>query len=377
MPNSESEPFAVTTACRTATAEPVIPDITAIFREHVARVERTLLRLGVRESDVADATQEVFLVVHRKLHAFEGRASVSTWLYRIALRVAAAQRRLARHRRELCSDELTSAAVAGDDLQAELEKRALLSHFSEAFERLSEPQRAVLALHELEELRMHEVARRLGIPRKTAFSRVYAARRALAIELRRLGYATPMWLPLVPSPAPWLERMTGLAAGGGGNAGGRALTRAARLLWTQAKLPVGITLCAALLAPIQPARPHTPAARPLAVEAVSQLATAMRPQLPEAPHAPAFRPLAPQVARKLRQRAVHQPKDVPASVVTPPEPSQRAQPAAEFRIVRMGSEDVRPVVEHPFASRVRAPVAVLPPLTARFAPAVMEPTLPD
>lgn len=72
----------------------------------MARVARVLRRSGVAERDFANAAQEVFVVVHRKLPKFEGRASVSTWLYRIALRVAAAERRRARHWREVMCDVL-------------------------------------------------------------------------------------------------------------------------------------------------------------------------------------------------------------------------------------------------------------------------------
>ena len=49
---------------------------------------RALQRHGVPERELADACQEVFLVVHRREAIFEGRSSVRSWLYGIALRVA-------------------------------------------------------------------------------------------------------------------------------------------------------------------------------------------------------------------------------------------------------------------------------------------------
>jgi RNA polymerase sigma-70 factor (ECF subfamily) len=75
-----------------------------VYQEHFRFVWRSLRRLGVRESDVADAVQDVFVVVHRKIADFEGRSKVTTWLFGICLRVARDRRRLA-HVRHDVSDE--------------------------------------------------------------------------------------------------------------------------------------------------------------------------------------------------------------------------------------------------------------------------------
>ena len=71
------------------------PTFKEVYEEQFRFVWRSLRRLGVRESDVADAAQDVFLVVHRRLDEFEGRSKVSTWLYGICYRVARDRRRLA------------------------------------------------------------------------------------------------------------------------------------------------------------------------------------------------------------------------------------------------------------------------------------------
>jgi len=49
-----------------------------VYRAHVAFVWRSLRRLGIREEDAADAAQEVFIVVHRKLPEFAGRSKLTT-----------------------------------------------------------------------------------------------------------------------------------------------------------------------------------------------------------------------------------------------------------------------------------------------------------
>src|SRR5262245_65871367 len=76
-----------------------------VYDEHFRFVWRSLRRLGVRESDVADAVQDVFVVVHRRLGDFEGRSKVTTWLYGICYRVAKDRRRVAYVRRETTEDE--------------------------------------------------------------------------------------------------------------------------------------------------------------------------------------------------------------------------------------------------------------------------------
>ena len=82
-----------------------------VYRQHAAFVWRALRALGVREADLDDVMHEVFLVVHRKLSAFEGRAKYTTWLFAIAERVASDYRRSARIRREdLVEDTEASAA---------------------------------------------------------------------------------------------------------------------------------------------------------------------------------------------------------------------------------------------------------------------------
>ena len=54
-----------------------------IYEAHASRVLRTLRRLGVRDADLEDVAQGVFVVVHRKLPEFAGRSSLKTWLFGI------------------------------------------------------------------------------------------------------------------------------------------------------------------------------------------------------------------------------------------------------------------------------------------------------
>jgi RNA polymerase sigma-70 factor (ECF subfamily) len=165
-------------------------DFTAVFRAHAPGVHRALRRLGISEADAPDVLQEVFVVVHRKLGAFEGRSQLRTWIYGIALRVAADHRKRAYVRRERATDELPERAGSAPELK-ELERRERVAMLDRALAALSPEKREVLVLFELEEMPMKEVAEALGCPLMTAYTRLYAARAELKKAYTALDAETP------------------------------------------------------------------------------------------------------------------------------------------------------------------------------------------
>ena len=74
-------------------SEVEIPTFDEVYSAHFAFVWRVLRTFGVPEPALEDAVQDVFIVVHRRLPEWEGRAQITTWLFAIARRVAQAQRR--------------------------------------------------------------------------------------------------------------------------------------------------------------------------------------------------------------------------------------------------------------------------------------------
>ncbi len=168
-----------------AQADTAAPSFDSVVSEHGPYLWRVLRRLGVRTADVEDVWQETFIVVHRKLDGFEGRASVRTWLSAIAVRVASDYRNRAHRRREQATEEVPehdpSPATQHEDL-VDRERRALLDRL---LAELKPEQRDVIALYEFAELPMQEVATALGCPLQTAYSRLHAARRALEQAARR------------------------------------------------------------------------------------------------------------------------------------------------------------------------------------------------
>jgi RNA polymerase sigma-70 factor (ECF subfamily) len=161
-----------------------------LFREHVSYVVHTLRRLGVREADVEDVAHEVFLIVHRRLATYDPARPIRRWIFGIALRVAADYRKLARTRYEAPTatiDARDSDPMPDERLAAEQLRSTVIA----ALDALDLDRRAVLILHDIEEVPVPAVAETLGIPVNTAYSRLRLARadfkRALA---RKKGGST-------------------------------------------------------------------------------------------------------------------------------------------------------------------------------------------
>ena len=145
-----------------------------LYDTHFAFVWRSLRRLRVPDSSRKDAAQDVFLVVHRRLCEFEGRAKVSTWLFGICLRVAKDYRRRAHVRREVLDDsDFESVADPSSDAATTAERHEDLAMFESA---LDDNQRAVFILFELEDMTGDEIAESLQIPLGTVYSRLRLAR---------------------------------------------------------------------------------------------------------------------------------------------------------------------------------------------------------
>jgi RNA polymerase sigma-70 factor (ECF subfamily) len=157
-----------------------------IYERHADFVWRTLRRMGVPEDDVADAVQSVFLAVHRALSSFEGRSSVTTWLFAICRGVARDRRRRAHHRYEVFDEILVDAEVdLRADVGAHAEHRQLVGLLGSILETLDVEQRNVLVLFELESMTGEEISEALGVPLGTVYSRLWAARKAFRLALSR------------------------------------------------------------------------------------------------------------------------------------------------------------------------------------------------
>jgi RNA polymerase sigma-70 factor (ECF subfamily) len=146
--------------------------VAQVYEAHVDYVFRCLRSLGVRDGHVEDAVQDVFLVVHDKLHAFDGAAQLRTWLYAIVIRVAR------RYRERQARDMHSSAAEPIDPRCAEHRLLSLeaLDLARLALEALSDEKREVFVMAEIEQMSAPQIAAITFAPLNTVYSRLRAAR---------------------------------------------------------------------------------------------------------------------------------------------------------------------------------------------------------
>ena len=162
-----------------------------IYDAHFRMVWRRLRRMGVPESDIMDLTQKVFLTAYLKLPEFKDRALLSTWLWEICRRVASGHRRSAAVRYEITTDAISVGALAerigtvGSD--GEFARQTVESILS----KLTEAQRVVFTLFELDEIDGPEIATYLNIPLGTVRSRLRRARKVFRREVRKLAIFSP------------------------------------------------------------------------------------------------------------------------------------------------------------------------------------------
>jgi len=158
-----------------------------LLRRSEGRVLRVLRLLGVGREDREDVAQEVFVRVFRHLGGFRAGNSFPGWLYRISVNAAhdhrKKRRRLARRESAWGGTPEETAGGSGSAGEAAriLESRRRLEN---ALAALSERERAVFVLVELEGLETSAVARTLGITRITVRRHLGRARARLERHLR-------------------------------------------------------------------------------------------------------------------------------------------------------------------------------------------------
>ena len=158
---------------------PPRPTFREVFAAHAEFVLRTVRRMGVREADVEDVSQDVFIVVHRKLDQWDARCQMRSWLFGIVMRVVSDYRKRAHVRRERITDRPPDRPCG----EGRVEARAELASLSAALDLLEADHRAVFVLYELEGMPMKAIAEAVGCPLFTAYSRLRTARERVLAQL--------------------------------------------------------------------------------------------------------------------------------------------------------------------------------------------------
>jgi RNA polymerase sigma-70 factor, ECF subfamily len=156
------------------------------FQRELDYVHRTFRRLGTAPSEVEDLVQDLFLVLRRSWSAYDQERPLRPYLFGIAFRISLAHQR--KRKREVAFGivKVTDTGPGPDDVLASKQSRALLL---EALEQVPLLRRAVLVMHEIDEVPVAQVASALSIPLFTVYSRLRKGRRELEAAVRRFRRA--------------------------------------------------------------------------------------------------------------------------------------------------------------------------------------------
>jgi RNA polymerase sigma-70 factor (ECF subfamily) len=147
-----------------------------LFRREQAQVHGTLYRIVGSNADMDDLIQETFVQVFRSLKNFGGRSKLSTWIHRIAVRVA--YRHLRRYK-ELRSALPEMEAAGGVSPSSQVAARHGLRRFYKVLEDLTPAARVAFVLHTVEGLPVAEVAEVVGASVTATKVRIWRARKTV------------------------------------------------------------------------------------------------------------------------------------------------------------------------------------------------------
>jgi RNA polymerase sigma-70 factor (ECF subfamily) len=166
-----------------------------VYEEFFDFVYRNARRLGVPPSAADDVVQEVFVVLHRRLAEYDGRASLQSWVYGILANAVRDYRRTFRRKQAPLvaterDEQLDPASSAASPEQRTQLKRdlELLLHL---LDQLPEAQRELIVLADLEQLNVPEICQCIGGNSHTVYSRLRVARENLKTQLARHLLALP------------------------------------------------------------------------------------------------------------------------------------------------------------------------------------------
>jgi RNA polymerase sigma-70 factor (ECF subfamily) len=164
----------------TGQGPPASLDFQAIYERWFDKVSQWIGAMGGPEAEREDLVHDVFIVVHRRLHDFDGE-DLAGWLYQIARHRVRDFRRLLWVKHLLFGsvplpDNLATESASPADAAETDEKRGTLQRL---LGKLNESERAALVLFEIDGYNGADIARIQGVPMNTVWARIHSARKKL------------------------------------------------------------------------------------------------------------------------------------------------------------------------------------------------------
>lgn len=168
------------------TSEPARPEpgeFQQIYEDHARPIYYLALRILGQASAAEDATHDVFIKAFQKLHTFNGRSSLRTWLYRITINHCRNLLQSWHHRNvHPCNDQAVfeSGRPQTENPLRVLETKELGRRIQETLDALSEEYRLLLLLVADEEMSYEEISDLTGQTADAVRGKLHRARKAFA-----------------------------------------------------------------------------------------------------------------------------------------------------------------------------------------------------
>lgn len=160
-----------------------------VVKTHQRMIFSLALKMLCDEEEAKDIVQETFIRVWQSIRNYDPQKTFSTWVYTIASRLCIDRLKKSSRMVVLPEDEITLRRFASDtDSQQSLENREWVSIVRMIAEGLSDKQRLVFTLCQLEGIPSAEVEQITGLDAKQVKSNLYVARQTIRKRLKDLGY---------------------------------------------------------------------------------------------------------------------------------------------------------------------------------------------
>ncbi len=163
-----------------------------LIRRYQERIYATVYHMTANHEDANDLAQEAFIKAFQALKSFKGGSSFYTWVYRIAVNKTINFLKQRRNKAHMSLDDLDFNAEHDPDLVAlisdktprrEVNLGELQEKLNAAMQKLSEPHRLVVTLHDVQGLSHEEIAEIMECNIGTVRSRLFYARQQLQAYL--------------------------------------------------------------------------------------------------------------------------------------------------------------------------------------------------
>jgi len=161
-----------------------------LYETYSPRLYRTIAKITKNPEDAQDALQETFLRAHLRVHAFEGRSSIYSWLSRIAINCALMILRKRRTRAEVlfdpqpdhrrCDATFFEVRDCAPNPEEAYDLRQRQTKTLRAIRRLDPKLQGALRMQMRHEWSVKEISQALNISVAAAKSRLYRARQQLS-----------------------------------------------------------------------------------------------------------------------------------------------------------------------------------------------------